>query len=233
MRAAHCLLAVAIASGLPATAMAQTTTTAPSQPVYSGQTGGQWFASGFVGSNFSASLDTDIDNLNDNSSNSSLEFGGNIGYTWNRVFGVEFLADFTPGFGVDRFLDDDDFNLLVDDPRLNTYMFNLIAAVPISAGRFQPFISGGLGGMSLVADVRDSLLDPDSRTRSSLSRMGSNLGGGVYTFAGNVGVRADVRWFHSSSDDNRTATIIADQLTENIVSGLSFWRANIGIAFRW
>jgi hypothetical protein len=239
MRAATILLAVAVAAGVPATAKAQNTTTtapAPSTAPYtsSGSTG-QWFASGFVGSNFSASLDTNIDNVNlDNESNSSVEFGGNIGYTWNRVFGVEFLADFTPGFGVSRILDTDDLNRLVDDPRLNTYMFNLIAAVPISAGRFQPFISGGLGAVSLAADVLDNpLLRDGSTTRSSLNRMGTNIGGGVYTFAGDIGFRADVRYFHSSSDDNRTATIIADRLTENLVSGLSFWRANVGIAFRW
>jgi hypothetical protein len=41
-----------------------------------------------------------------------------------------------------------------------------------------------------------------------------------------------VRYFHSGSED-RTATIIADRLTEDIVSGLSFWRANVGVAFRW
>ena len=234
MRAATCLLAVAIAAGVPATAMAQSTTTTTPAPVYStaGSTG-QWFASGFVGSNFSASLDTNLDNLNDNSSNSSLDFGGNIGYTWNRVFGAEFLADFTPGFGVNRILNTDDVNRLVDDPRLNTYMFNLIAGIPISAGRFEPFISGGLGGVSLVSDVLDNpLLRDGSQTRSSLTRMGSNIGGGVYTFAGNVGFRADVRYFHSGSSD-RTATIVADQLTENVISGLSFWRANVGVAFRW
>jgi outer membrane protein with beta-barrel domain len=236
MRAATCLLAIAIAAGVPATAMAQSTTTTAPAPTYSGQSTGQWFASGFVGSNFSASLDTNLENTNldNNSSNSSLEFGGNVGYTWNRVFGVEFLADFTPTFGVSRILNADEVNRLIDDPRVNTYMFNAIAAVPISAGRFQPFISGGIGGVSVVADVLDNVLLRDgSTTRSSLSRMGTNLGGGVYTFAGNIGFRADVRHYHSSADDNRTATIVADQLTENLVSGLSFWRANVGLAFRW
>jgi len=238
MRATTYLVAVAIAAGLPATAMAQsTTTTAPAPSTYSAPSEvGQWFASGFVGSNFGSSLDTDLDNTNldNNSSNSSLEFGGNVGYTWNRVFGVEFLADFTPTFGVSRILDADDVNRLIDDPRVNTYMFNAIAAIPIGAGRFQPFVSGGIGGVSVVADVLDNVLDRNgSTTRSSLTRMGTNLGGGVFTFAGNIGFRADVRHYHSSADDNRTATIDADRLTEDLVSGLSFWRANVGIAFRW
>jgi len=237
MRAATYLLAVTIAAGVPATAMAQSTTTTATAPAASSTpTGtGQWFASGFVGGNFGASLHSDLENTNidNNSSKSSLDVGGNIGYTWNRVFGVEFLADFTPGFGVSNILNADEVNRLVDDPRLNTYMVNAIAAVPIGAGRWQPFISGGLGGVSLAADVLDNPLRRDgSTTRASRSRMGSNIGGGVFTFADNVGVRADVRYFHSGTD-NRTETIIADQITENIVSGLSFWRANVGVAFRW
>src|SRR5687767_10595252 len=100
MRTAHFFLAAVIASGLPATAMAQTTTTAPPPPAPAtyGTSAGQWFASGFVGSNFNASLDNDIDivDIDADASSSSIEFGGNIGYTWSRIFGVEFLADFTP-----------------------------------------------------------------------------------------------------------------------------------------
>jgi hypothetical protein len=195
MRAATYFLAVAVAAGVPATAMAQSTTTPAPAPATSSThtTTGQWFASGFVGSNFSASLDTDLldnTNLNNNNNNSSssLEFGGNVGYTWNRVFGAEFLADFTPSFGVNRILDVADVNRLIDDPHVNTYMFNAIAAIPISAGRFQPFISGGIGGVSVSADVLDNVLDRNGlTTRSSLTRMGTNLGGGYATFPGVVG----------------------------------------------
>ena len=70
MRAATFLLAVAVAAGVPATAKAQTTTTpapaaAPAPYTTSGSTG-QWFASGFVGSNFGASLHSDLDNVDIN-----------------------------------------------------------------------------------------------------------------------------------------------------------------------
>ncbi len=237
MRAATYLVAVAFAAGLPATAMAQTTTAAPAPaPVYSANDAGQWFASGFIGSNFSSSLHSnlDLDNVDiDNNNSASFEFGGNIGYTWNRVFGVEFLADFTPTFGVSNILNIDDANRLVDDPRVTTYMFNAIAGIPISAGRFEPYVSGGLGGVSLVADVRDSLLDPDSTSRSSLTRLGGNIGVGLYTFAESIGFRADLRYFRASTDNNRTATILGDRIVEDLVGGLSLWRANVGIAFRW
>jgi len=240
MRAATFLLAVAVAAGVPATAKAQTTTTpapaaAPAPYTTSGSTG-QWFASGFVGSNFGASLHSDLDNvdINNNDNNSSFEFGGNIGYTWNRMFGVEFLADFTPSFGISNNFNIADANRLVDDPRVSTYMFNAIAGVPISAGRFEPYVSGGLGGVTLAADVLDNVLDPNGpSSRSSLTRFGGNIGGGVYTFAGNVGFRADVRYIRASTDNNQRSTIVADRIAEDLLGGLSVWRANVGIAFRW
>ena len=236
MRAATILLAVAVAAGVPATAKAQTTTTpAPAPYTTSGSTG-QWFASGFVGSNFGASLHNDLlDNvdINNDNNNSSFEFGGNIGYAWNRVVGVEFLADFTPSFGISNNFNIADTNRLVDDPRVSTYMFNAIAGVPISAGRFEPYVSGGVGGVTLAADVLDNVLDPNGpSSRSSVTRFGGNIGGGVYTFAGNIGFRADVRYFRAATDNNRS-TIIADRVAEDLVGGLSLWRANVGIAFRW
>jgi opacity protein-like surface antigen len=242
MRAATILLAVAVAAGVPATAKAQTTTTtapAPSTAPYtsSGSTG-QWFASGFVGSNFGASLHSDLNlddvDINNDNNNSSFEFGGNIGYAWNRVVGVEFLADFTPSFGISNNFNIADANRLVDDPRVSTYMFNAIAGVPISAGRFEPYVSGGVGGVTLAADVLDNVLDPNGpSSRSSVTRFGGNIGGGVYTFAGNIGFRADIRYFRAATDNNRTATIVADRIAEDLVGGLSLWRANVGIAFRW
>ena len=239
MRAATILLAVAVAAGVPATAKAQTTAApAPAPATYgSSDSTGQWFASGFVGSNFGASLhnDLNLDNvdINNDNGNSSLEFGGNIGYTWNRVFGVEFLADFTPSFGISNNFNIADANRLVDDPRVTTYMFNAIAGIPISAGRFEPYVSGGLGGVTLAADVLDNVLDPNGpSSRSSLTRFGGNIGGGVYTFAGNIGFRADIRYFRASTDNNRS-TIVADRIAEDLVGGLSLWRANVGIAFRW
>src|SRR4029453_7669578 len=126
MRAATILLAGAVAAGVPATAKAQTTTNpapAPAPATYgSSGTTGQWFASGFVGSNFGASLHSDLlDNvdLNNDDNNSSFVFGGNIGYAWNRVVGVEFLADFTPSFGISNNFNIADTNRLVDDPRVS------------------------------------------------------------------------------------------------------------------
>ena len=106
MRAATFLLAVAVAAGVPGNGEGTDNGGAGvgAGPYTTSGSTGQWFASGFVGSNFGASLhnNLNLDNvdINNDNNNSSFDFGGNIGYTWNRVVGVEFLADFTPSFGI-------------------------------------------------------------------------------------------------------------------------------------
>jgi hypothetical protein len=53
-------------------------------------------------------------------------------------------------------------------------------------------------------------------------------------FAGNVGIRGDVRYYRAfNSDVSTNATTAADVFAQNLLSGLDFWRANIGIAVRW
>jgi hypothetical protein len=53
-------------------------------------------------------------------------------------------------------------------------------------------------------------------------------------FAGrsNLGIRADARYY-ATSRTNRTTGDLADQVTESLLSGLDFWRTNIGIAYQW
>jgi len=54
-------------------------------------------------------------------------------------------------------------------------------------------------------------------------------------FAGNVGVRGDVRYFRAFTNDTlaTTGTTPGDVFSRNLLSGLDFWRANIGVAIRW
>src|SRR5215510_13517374 len=89
----------------------------------------QWVASGFVGSNFGAGADS-----------ASVDFGGQLAFLWRGAIGGEVLADFAPRFRINN-------TLLADNPNVNSYMVNVIGAVPIgSEARVQPYASGGLGG---------------------------------------------------------------------------------------
>jgi hypothetical protein len=204
------------------TTSGQTTTTADfdvdSDP-------GGWFASAFVGSDFAQDAD-----------GSSTDFGGSLGYT-NGWIGGEFMAGFTPNFQLRN-------NILAgEEPQVNSYMMNLMVSVPVGDDfRFQPFVSGGLGAMTLRADLLSGDDDAIEETaQPSDTQWGSNIGFGLMGFAGNIGVRGDIRYFRAFTDSElRDAigttdsnTSASSQIANQVLSGLDFWRAHIGVAFRW
>ncbi len=229
MRLTHFLIAAATTAALSGTAAAQTTSQAPpplAPPTYAGETQSHWIASGFVGTSFDQSGDLPaIENADDN----HFTFGGQIGYLWHGVIGGEFMADFAPSVTVDA--------LQVDgDSSINTYMANAIGSYPLgAAGNFQPYASGGIGRIALAADVFEDINDLALGTdRQNEGRLGWNMGGGLMAFASHFGVRADVRWFRSTTDNNVDTTEPAfNQFAQSLLSGLQFWRTNVGVAVRW
>ena len=184
---------------------------------------GGWFAAAFVGSDFGQSAEE-----------SSVDFGGALGYT-SGWFGAEFLAGFTPNFQMTN-------RLFVDEPQVNSYMFNLMAGVPMGSEKnWQPFVSGGIGTLTLRSDDLSGEGDNDFNENFSSddTQFGGNIGFGVMGFAQNVGIRADVRYFRAFGDNaledalNLDPGTFDDNSPINILPGLDFWRANIGLAFRW
>jgi hypothetical protein len=204
----------------------QTTTTRTTTDVDrddADSTPGGWFASAFVGSDFGQSADS-----------SSVDFGGALGYT-SGWFGAEFLAGFTPNFQMRN-------QLFFDEPQVNSYMFNLMAGVPVGSSKnFQPFVSGGIGALTLRSDDLTGEINNDFNENfaSDDTQFGGNIGFGIMAFAENVGIRADVRYFKAFGDNaledalNLNPSTFEDSSPINILPGLDFWRANIGLAFRW
>jgi hypothetical protein len=240
MRVHHWVLAGALVV-MPALAAAQTTTTTTPDSTSTTQTTtttrtttndiddldsdpGGWFAAAHVGSDFGQGAD-----------GSSVDFGGALGYT-SGWFGGEFLAGFTPNFQLRN-------NIFFDEPQVNSYMFNLMAGVPVGSNKsWQPFVSGGLGALTLRSDDISGDDDEfDEAFASDDTQFGGNVGFGVMGFAGNVGLRADVRYFRGFGDNAIEDALDLDPGTiddgsgpgTGILSGLDFWRANIGLAFRW
>lgn len=213
---------------LPMTAAAQdttqqtttTTTTTTYQTDDDLDTRHQWLGSAFIGSSFGQDAD-DV----------SVDFGGTIGYLRRGIVGGEFQANLAPDFELEparRAL------LLGDTPRIDSYMFNAIAAVPIGdERRFQPYGSGRLGALTLRSDVLDdpnnAAVEPDD------SRLGANIGGGGMGFWGSAGLRADVRYFRGFDEDaagdqpGSPTEITGSQ----VLSNLNVRRANIDGAFTW
>jgi hypothetical protein len=74
----------------------------------------------------------------------NLNFGGSLGYLWRGIIGGEFLAEMSPEFELEAGRTD---LLFENEPWVNSYMANVIAAVPLGAGAmFQPYVSGRLRG---------------------------------------------------------------------------------------
>lgn len=231
MRAQQWIMAAALAL-MPALAAAQgtntattNTTTAQTLSYDDDDVGvGGWFGSLNVGSDFARDVE-----------DNSMNFGGTLGYS-NGWFGGEFLADFTPNFGIRN-------NFLGEDPQVNSYMFNLMGSIPGGrVAQFRPYVSGGLGMVSLRSDVISGNTDAlNEQIHPSDTQLGSNFGFGAMGFGGNWGLRADVRYFRAFRDDQLNTVIgttdanqtPAEQLANVMLSGLDFWRANIGLAFRW
>ena len=217
----------------------QAAATTPSDRVRS------WMVSGFLGTNFGSSRSTNVDlsiieDLDTNNS-TSANFGAQIAYLGRGVIGGEFLMDFSPGLGTLN-------NALFESsPNVNSYMFNLIAVAPFGrAHTVDPYISGGIGAVTLSATIFtiNPLINPlivgDTTFTETISgsRFGWDLGGGLMAWSEkNWGFRGDVRYYKTSSNDTDVFDVndIGDGTVFSRValSGLSFWKANAGVAFRW
>jgi opacity protein-like surface antigen len=209
----------------------------------------EWLASFLVGTNFSASTDSNLElDLDDDSQGAaSFGFSGQIGYLWKNV-GIEGVFDFTPSVDVTR--------LESSEPSVSSYMANLITAIPFGPERrFQPYLSGGVGAVSMSTDSQaiffpGILQDAVEFQGVSQRKFGWNLGVGTSAFGtGPIGFRGDLRYFRATSGgdsddllvedaledalDGDLDPLIAERLTRGLLSGLGYWRANVGLAIRW
>ena len=159
-------------------------------------------------------------------SGTNFTYGASIGWMGAGKVGFETELAFTPGFlDIDTdesLLDDDDLDLL--DDQAVSVMFNAIVGAPIggtSGTGFRPYFSGGVGWVKASVESDELLFDDES------NKFGFNLGGGIMTYVGAFGVRGDVRYYQTLADsdlDNDFGLELGDY---------DFWRATVGVTFRW
>jgi opacity protein-like surface antigen len=244
MRISRWLAATACVIALPGVVAAQetttTTTTTTQATVQQTSTypddapypiSSHWLLSGSLGSDFENDAD-----------DPSVNFAGTAGWLYHGVIGGEFQANFSPDFNLNPAI----MNaapFLADEPSINSYMLNLIAAAPLMAGgQFQPYVSGGPGWFKMHGDATpgDSNIDLDK------TDTGWNIGAGLMGFLGQLGVRADLRYFKVSGSEfegvdqgvlrSNHGAVVDDResgINANLLSGISFWRGNVGVALRW
>ena len=193
---------------------------APAPVVASGSERQGWTVAGFVGSSWSASGNLAIQNA----SNGGVTYGGQISRTWGYV-GAEFLTEFAPSFKVSSLL-------LADSPNVNTYMANAIVKAEFRG--IEPYLSGGFGGVQMHANTVTAIVNASPvLTSSTQMKAGTNVGGGFFAFANQWGIRGDIRYYKTSNTDPEKLTNGVNDFTQTLLSNLNFWRANLGIAFRW
>jgi hypothetical protein len=196
-----------------------------------------WMAAGFIGSSFSTGGNLAIQTA---ANDGGLTYGFQFGYV-RRYVGAEFIGDFAPTFKLASLA-------LSEHPTVNSYMFNVIGMVPMgSEERFQLYASGGLGAVSMrtslftLAGTSTVFAGPNTTVvvldtvNATQTKFGNDLGGGFFVYAGRWGVRGDVRYYNVSTNDankNLTGTP-AQNFTQTLLSGLNYWRANFGVAYRW
>jgi hypothetical protein len=196
-----------------------------------------WMAAGFIGSSFSTGGNLAIQTA---ANDGGVTYGFQLGYV-RRYVGTEFIGDFAPTFRLASLA-------LSEHPRVNSYMFNVIGVVPMgSEERFQLYASGGAGAVSMrtslftLAGTSTVFAGPNTTVvvldtvNSTQTKFGTDLGGGFFAYAGRWGVRGDVRYYNVSTNDankNLTGTP-AQNFTQTLLSGLNYWRANFGVAYRW
>jgi hypothetical protein len=237
------ITAVVVGLSGPAFAQGASGTNPPANTNTSYDDNRNWLASGFIGTNFSSGRDNTVDlsrieDLNTNNS-TSFNWGGQVAYLGRGVIGGEFLADFSPGDG--------SFNnvLFQQSPSLNSYMFNAIGVAPFGhAHSFDPYVSGGVGWVTMRGDI--FTLDPTRVSNVSTiatesisgSKFGWDIGfGGMAWSEKNWGFRGDVRYFKTGTNNNDVFDLNnignGDDFTRVELSGISFWKANAGLSFRW
>ena len=178
-----------------------------------------WLLTPFLGSTFGGNADiADVSGSTfSDEFQQKLNYGASLAWMGAGVVGFEFDFGYSPNFfGVDN--GNPGFDL-VGDGNVTTAMGNVIVGAPLGAVR--PYASGGLG---LIA----SRVDNPSQffTKASTNDLGMDVGGGVMFLGGNVGVRGDIRYFRSLSNNDSNGVDLS-------LGSFNFWRGSVGVTFKF
>src|SRR5215831_7297974 len=143
-----------------------------------------WMATGFIGSSFA--IGTPFAGLNAaqlpigvNVADGGATYGFQTAYLW-RYVGGEVIGDFAPNFRMSSLA-------LAKDPAVNSWMFNAIGAG--TWGWFEPYVSGGIGGVTMrtqtfdetaipVVTISGNLVTAQNTINTARTHFGSNIGAG-------------------------------------------------------
>ena len=154
-------------------------------------------------------------------SGNTASFGANAAFMGGGIFGAELGFNYAPEF-VKASVNNDDIAQM-------SLMGNLIVGIPIGGsdqpGHLRPYLTGG-AGLFRVSSAESQFFDSVSSNDFAL-----NFGGGVMAFfTEHVGVRFDVRYFRTLTDDDPQSGI--DDINFEL-GDLNFWKWDVGAAFKF
>jgi opacity protein-like surface antigen len=199
------LMIAAVSAAVPRTASADWTVT----PFVGWNTGGSADVSG-VGGTTSQNFEHKID------------YGVSVTGMGKGVIGGEIDFGYSPNF-FENAAANNGFDF-TSDSNVTTLTGNLIVGVPVGGhgAQIRPYAVGGVG--LIRSNVQDAagLFDVNSK-----NDFGFDVGAGVMGFfSQNVGLRGDVRYFRSFQGTSDNATGLS-------LSNFNFWRASLGVSFKF
>ena len=184
-----------------------------------------WLFTPFIGTAFNAAADFDDGFEDADEFERRFTYGASLGYMGAGIVGFEFDFGYSPNFFEAIAGGDDDDFTFADDSNVTTLMANVILGAPIG-GQTGPGIRPyGVAGVGLVrthvVDATGFFEDLDSND------FGFNIGGGIEGFfTDNLGIRGDIRYFRAFANDD-------DDDLDFALSDFDFWRATVGVTFRF
>ena len=183
-----------------------------------------WVLTPFVGWNFGGSADVSghggVSTFNRFAH--KVNYGVSAAYMGKGIFGGEVDLGYSPSFYSNTTTNGFEF---ASGNNVTTLTGNLIVGIPVGGDHAQirPYAVGGVGLIrSRVGDAA-GLFDVSSK-----NDFGFDVGGGVMGFFNsNVGLRGDVRYVRSFQSFTDNPTDVFD------LGDFDFWRANVGVVFRW
>jgi opacity protein-like surface antigen len=183
-----------------------------------------WTITPFVGWTFGGAADINTGSSGSQTSSTferKIDFGaslarmgsGPIGFEIDFAYSSNFFETSTPPSGFFKF---------TKDSRLTTLTGNVV--IGAHGGSIRPYAVGGVGL------IRTKLQDFDERfPLSSKNYFGLDVGGGVMGFfSDNAGLRGDVRYFRSLG-----GTSYSENSGGVALSAFNFWRASLGVSFKF
>lgn len=181
-----------------------------------------WLFTPFLGANFGGNASFgEFDDFEDEFER-RVDLGASIGWMGAGIVGFEVDFGWSPNF-FENTVGPGDFEF--GDSNVTTLMGNVLVGAPIGGQTgpgIRPYGSGGLGL------IRSNISGGDFFDDLNTNDFGFNVGGGVQGFfTDNIGIRGDIRYFRSLSDNE------PDDEFDLALSDFDFWRATVGLTIRF